>query len=69
MIPPEDLKTEMYSPRPPGGQQVGTSSGVKMEHLPSGTIAIVQTDRSQHRNREIALHMIEAAITHPKFRL
>lgn len=66
MIPPEDLKVEAYSRIPPGGQHVGITIGVKVEHIPTGTIAICQTFRSQHRNKIIAMHMIEAALTHPK---
>lgn len=68
MIRPEDLRWSPYPAERKGGQQVGWPSGVQVEHLPTGIIAIVQTDRSQHRNREIALHMIESALTDPKFR-
>lgn len=68
MIPPEDLSVSRYDPRPPGGQQVGGSYGVKVEHLPTGTIAVVSTSRSQHRNKGIAIRMIEAALTDPDFR-
>lgn len=68
MIRPEDLRWSPYPLERKGGQQVGMPSGVQVEHLPTGTIAIVRTDRSQHRNREIALHMIESALTDPKFR-
>lgn len=68
LIAPDELAFSTYNPRPPGGQQVGTPSGVKAEHLPTGTIAIVQTHRSQHKNREIAVRMIEAALTDPDFR-
>lgn len=67
MIPPDELSIETYRPHPPGGQHVGTYRGVRVEHLPTGLIAICQSDRSQHRNKEIALHMIEAALTHPRF--
>lgn len=68
MIPPEHLKIETYHPRPPGGQQVGMDCGVRVEHLPSGIFCVVDIGRSQHRNREIAIDMIEAAITHPMYR-
>lgn len=68
LIPVSDLKIEVYSRTPPGGQHVGVTTGVRVEHLPTGTIAICQTNRSQHRNKIIALHMIEAALTHPQFR-
>lgn len=70
MIPPEDLKMESWPPRqPPGGQHVGSGPhGVKVTHVPSGIEACVEIGRSQYVNREIAINMIEAAVTHPKFR-
>jgi protein subunit release factor A len=67
MIPPEELEVEAYRPYPPGGQHVGTWRGIKVTHIPTQTIAIVQTHRSQHRNKEIAVRMIEAALTDPAF--
>lgn len=42
--------------------------GVEVEHLPSGTIARVCSNRSQHINRTIAMDMILSALTHPRFR-
>lgn len=68
MIPRDELEFSSYNSRPPGGQQVGTLTGVRVEHLPTGTIAIVQTHRSQHKNRVIAERMIEAALTDPEFK-
>lgn len=53
-----------------GGMRVSFDgdAGVKITHVPTGTIAIVTTSRSQHINRVIAMDMIESAITHPRFR-
>lgn len=68
MIPNEHLLVSTYDPKPPGGQRVGVSHGVKVEHLPTGLIAICISDHSQHRNRTVAIHMIEAALTDPEFR-
>ena len=70
MIDAADIKIEAWPPRqPPGGQHVGTGpSGVKVTHISSGIEACVEIGRSQHINRMIAVEMIEAAITHPKFR-
>lgn len=61
-IPDEDLSITAYPERDysKGGQHVGvTSTGVKIVHIPTGITAIVETERSQHRNRQIALEMIE----------
>jgi len=65
-FPIGDLKIEAYPPRT-GGQQVGsTSCGVRIEHLPSGLIAISNTERSQIKNRAIAADMILAGLTSSK---
>jgi protein subunit release factor A len=69
LIPPDELRVTSYPERPKGGQHVGMDYGVKVEHLPTGLIAIVNVGRSQHKHREMAVHMIEAALTHPKWRL
>lgn len=49
----------------PGGQHVNkTSSAVRITHRPTGLQIRVESDRSQHRNRKLAmerLHMILAA--------
>jgi protein subunit release factor A len=70
VIPPEDVKVEIWPPRKTvGGQHVGAGpSGVKVTHLPSGIEAFVEIGRSQFDNRNIAMDMILAAITHPRFR-
>lgn len=70
MIPADDLEVSTYPLRPPGGQQAGTPPmGVEVRHRPTGLLARCQSERSQHRNRLVALYMIEAALTHPDFQL
>ena len=70
MLKADDVKIEHWPPRQDrGGQHVGTGpSGVKVTHLPSGIEAFVEIGRSQYINREIAMDMILAAITHPRFK-
>jgi len=70
LISPDELQITSYPAQRQGGQQVGSGpAGVRIEHMPTGLVAICTSDRhSQHKNREIALHMIEAALTHPRFR-
>lgn len=69
LINQEDIRTEAWPPRQSlGGQHVGTGpSGVKVTHIPTGIEACVEIGRSQHINRLIAVEMIEAALTHPRF--
>lgn len=62
MIPECDLKVEAL-PDPKynyGGQHVGSPNNpIKVTHIPSGITATVGTERSQYRNRFIALQMVE----------
>lgn len=67
-IDPNDLRVEVAHKRPPGGQHVGTDSGIRITHLPSGLTAECNTERSQHRNREIAMDMILGGLTSPSYR-
>ena len=67
-IRPEDLKVEASKRDPPGGQHVGTETGVKITHLPTGLTAECKTERSQHRNRSVAMDMILGGLTSPHFR-
>lgn len=67
-IPAADLRVRAWPPSDRGGQHVGISSGVEIEHIPTGTVARVCTARSQHTNKTIAMDMILAALTHPRFR-
>ena len=68
LIPATDLKVEAVDNRPKGGQHVGyTSAAVRVTHVPTGISATVEM-RSQHRSRQIAMEMIEAALTSPNYR-
>lgn len=68
LIPTDELKVEVVVRLHQGGQHVGyTSEPVKVTHIPTGIVAIVQC-RSQHRSRQVAIEMIEAALTSPTFR-
>lgn len=64
MIDPEDLKVIPHT-HPPGGQHVGVLHGVTIVHLPTGMEAVVKHERSQHRNKALALEMLVAALTSP----
>ena len=64
-IPPPDLLVETYQPHPPGGQHVGVYRGVKITHLPTGLIAICDSERSQHRNKQVAMDMLLGGLTSP----
>jgi peptide chain release factor 2 len=62
-INPADLKTDTFRASGAGGQHVNkTESGVRFTHIPTGVVAASTQDRSQHRNRAIAMEMLKARL-------
>ena len=65
----DDCVIETWPKRSLGGQQVGTTNGVKVTAEKYGLTVISLRGRSQHQNRIICLDMIEIALTYKdKFR-
>ena len=62
-IGPDDLKVETFRSSGPGGQHMQkTSSAVRLTHLPTGLVVTCQSERSQYRNKDIAMKILQSRI-------
>jgi peptide chain release factor 2 len=62
-IRPEDIKVEFARSSGPGGQNVNKrETAVRIVHLPTNIAVHVETERSQERNREKAMEVLEGKL-------